>query len=114
MSRARHEHKAKHKAHGGRTEPMRAGGNPDVMDEAEEKGEGGDEKKRGGRVKRKKGGAVTKSVGFMTGGAVKARADRPGRKRGGRVGADKAPLSSAHGSSSPGKAPREEQGGEPD
>ena len=105
--------KGKHKKEGGRI-GMKASGNPDVFAEAEEKGEGGDEKKKGGRVKRKKGGAVTKSVGLMTGGAVKPRMDRPGRKKGGRVGADRAPLSSAHASSAPGKAPMEEEGGQPD
>ena len=46
-----------------------------------------------------------------TGGAVKPRLDRPGRKTGGRVGADRAPLSSAHGVSSPAK---ESAGGKPD
>lgn len=107
--------KMHHKKEGGRID-MKVSGNPDVFKEAEDKEEGGsgDEKKKGGRVKRKKGGAVTKSVGFMTGGAVKPRADRPARKRGGRVGSDKSPLSSAHGSSAAGKAPMEEEGGQPD
>jgi hypothetical protein len=86
MSRARHQ-----KASGGRTE-MKVSGNPDVFKEAEDK-------KKGGKVKRATGGGVAagKVIGLMTGGGVKPRMDRPGRKSGGRVGADKAPLSSAHG-----------------
>ena len=82
MSKARHK-----KAGGGRTE-MWVSGNPDVKKEAEEK-------KKGGRAKRATGRKV-KTVGFMDGGAVRPRVDRPGRKMGGRVGADKAPLSSAN------------------
>lgn len=102
------------KKEGGRID-MKVSGNPDVFKEAtDEDGGTGDEKKKGGRVKRKKGGAVTKSVGFATGGTVKGRFDRPGRKKGGRVGADKAPLSSAHASGAAGKAPMEEEGGQPD
>lgn len=77
--------KARHKKSGGRTE-MKVSGNPDVFKEAEEK-------KHGGKVKRATGGKV---IGLMTGGGVRPRLDRPGRKSGGRVGADKSPLSSAH------------------
>ena len=73
---------------GGRTK-MVVSGNPDVLREAE----GGPEHKSGGAVKKKAGGKV---IGKMYGGPVRARLDRPGRKQGGRVGADKAPLSSAH------------------
>ena len=47
-----------------------------------------DERKSGGRVKRKEGGKVEGKMSKM-------RLDRPGRKAGGRVGADKSPLSSA-------------------
>ena len=85
--------KGKHhkKASGGRTH-MKVSGNPDVFEEAEDKH--GTAKKSGGRVKRAKGGKV--DLGFMHGGAVRPRLDRPGRKMGGRVGADKSPLSSAH------------------
>lgn len=54
-----------------------AGGTSNVRKEAEEK-------KRGGKV-----------VGKVHGHMAKKRMDRPGRKRGGRVGADLAPLSSA-------------------
>lgn len=89
MSRARH-----HKKSGGRTE-MKVSGNPDVFKEAEDKH--GTMRKHGGRAKHKdhraSGGKV---VGLMTGGAVRPRLDRPGRKRGGGVGADTSPLSSAH------------------
>lgn len=67
---------------GGRTpsdpKPAKAGGEPQVFAEAE---------------KRKRGG---KTVGPMAGAKAKHRLDRPGRKLGGRAGADKSPLSSAH------------------
>lgn len=92
MSRARHGKKAS----GGRTD-MKVSGNPDVFKEAEER-------KKGGRAKRAAGGKV---VGLMTGGGVRPRLDRPGRKMGGRVGADKSPLSSAHGTTTPSKTPGE-------
>jgi hypothetical protein len=106
MSRARHKEK------GGRIN-MVASGNPDVIKEAEGKEDyaKGDEKKKGGRVKRKNGGKV---IGLMTGGGVKPRLDRPGRKRGGGVGADRSPLSSAHMHAKAGTAPAEEEGGMPD
>lgn len=87
MSRARHHGKKM----GGRTE-MKVSGNPDVFEEAEDKH--GTARKHGGRAKRATGGKV---AGLMTGGAVRPRLDRPGRKSGGRVGSDKSPLSSAHG-----------------
>lgn len=90
MSRMRH----KMKKDGGRTE-MKVSGNPDVFQEAEER-------KKGGRAKRKDGGKV---IGLMTGGGVRPRLDRPGRKSGGRVGADKSPLSSAHGTTAAEKTP---------
>lgn len=89
MSRARHK-----KASGGRTE-MKVSGNPDVFKEAEDK-------KRGGKACRASGGKV---IGLMTGGGVKARMDRPGRKSGGRVGANNAPLSTAHGTVAAEKTP---------
>ena len=47
-----------------------------------------DEKKHGGRVKKKHGGKVEGHMG-------KRRMDRPGRKRGGAIGADQHPLSTA-------------------
>lgn len=89
MSRARHEmkkesHKKHHRDDGGRV-GMRVSGNPDVFEEA-------DERKRGGKVHKKK------HVRMPEGKMAKHRMDRPGRKMGGRVGADKHPLSSAHAS----------------
>lgn len=66
-------------------------GNKNVISEASEDEDG---KKKGGAVKkRKKGGKV---VGLMTGGTVRPRLDRPGRKSGGAVGANTSPLSTAH------------------
>lgn len=70
-----------------------AGGNPKVIAEAEEK---------------KKGG---KAVGKMQGPMSRHRLDKPGRKTGGRVGADKSPLSSANSSSSPNASPKSQTGG---
>lgn len=78
-------HKKQHKATGG---IATAGGNPEIIKEAEEK---------------KKGG---KAMGKMHGPLSRHRLDRPGRKTGGRVGADKSPLSSANSSSSPPGAPK--------
>lgn len=75
---------------------MKVSGNPNVFKEAA--------MKKGGKVKRATGGAVEKTAGFMDGGAVRPRLDRPGRKAGGRVGANKAPLSTAHASTSPSKS----------
>ena len=102
------------RAKGGRT-GLVASGNPDVLKEGEGKEDYAkvDEKKHGGKVKhkRKSGGKV---IGLMTGGGVKPRLDRPGRKRGGAVGADRSPLSSAHMHAKPGTAPAEEENGSPD
>lgn len=53
-----------------------------------------EKRKSGGRTCRKDGGKVD-------GEASRPRLDRPGRKKGGRVGADSAPLSSAARVSSP-------------
>ena len=91
------------KASSGSREHEIVSGNKDVFDEAEDKA---GTRKRGGKVKRAAGGKI---VGLMTGGVAKPRMDRPGRKRGGAVGADKSPLSSAHkasddGNSTPGSA----------
>jgi hypothetical protein len=58
-----------------------AGAGSNVVKEA-------DERKDGGRVKKKEGGKVE-------GKKAKMRLDRPGRKMGGRVGADRSPLSEA-------------------
>ena len=62
-----------------KTKAVHGGGDPDVFDEA----------KAGGKIKKKKETA-------MHGAKAKHRLDRPGRKMGGRCGADKSPLSSAH------------------
>ena len=89
-------HKKEHKAYGGvveKDEPSKdvyAGGSSPTSKEA-------DEKKHGGRVKRKHGGKVmeAKHIGKIDGGKARLRLDRPGRKSGGRVGSDSAPMSSA-------------------
>lgn len=73
------EHKMKRAAGGGAS--WYAGGGSNVAKEAEEK-------KHGGKVKRKHGGEVE-------GHKSKKRMDRPGRKRGGGVGADLTPMSTA-------------------
>lgn len=78
MSRARHK---KRSAGGAATMAggsVEGGGNPNVIKEAHER-------KKGGKVK----------IG-MSGAKAKHRLDRPGRKTGGRVGADTSPLSTAH------------------
>jgi len=102
MSRARHHEKHK-KADGGRV-GMKASGNPDVFKEAEgeESYDKGDERKKGGKVKKKEM--------YAEGGKAHHRMDRPKRARGGGVGADRHPFSSA-------KAVHkaaEKAGGEPD
>jgi len=58
-----------------------AGAGSNVVKEA-------DERKDGGRVKKKECGKVEGKMSKM-------RLDRPGRKAGGRVGADRSPLSEA-------------------
>jgi hypothetical protein len=104
----KHRFKVQAYATGGGVEPHNppvteayAGGSSNVAKEARqlkrggriiERADGGhveeaDERKTGGRVKRKFGGAIA-------GAKAAARADRPGRKGGGRVGADTAPFSS--------------------
>lgn len=82
------KHHKKHREDGGKVEPSvheeaYAGGGSNVEKEAEEK-------KHGGKVRhhRKHGGHVDGDHGHR-------RMDRPGRKRGGSVGADMHPLSSA-------------------
>ncbi len=83
-------HKMMKKASGG---IATAGGNPYVLKEAEEK-------KKGGKV-----------VGKMMGAKSRMRLDKPGRKTGGRVGADTSPLSSANRTSSPDASPKSQTGG---
>jgi hypothetical protein len=87
MSRARHKTEKHHKAGGGRI-GMKASGNPDVFKEAEGKEEyaKGDERKRGGKVKKEM---------HAEGHKAHHRMDRPKRARGGSVGADRHPFSSA-------------------
>lgn len=95
--------KRRHKSSGGGT-GMKVSGNPNVFKEAAAK-------KRGGKCRATGGGVgvaaapATTSIGRMSGGAVKARMDRPGRKVGGRVGANTSPLSTAHGTCAAPSAP---------
>jgi hypothetical protein len=111
-----HHHKHHHRKGGGRT-GLVASGNPDVIKEAEGKEpyDKGDERKHGGKVKkhhRATGGKVAAPPQMLiTGGGVRPRLDRPGRKMGGRVGADRSPLSSAHKSGSAESMPKSQDGG---
>lgn len=98
-----HEEEKEHERKKGGRVGMWVSGNPDVKEEAEDDEDGaetGHERKHGGKVKKHKkhhratGGKV---LGLMTGGGVRARLDRPGRKSGGAVGANRSPLSTAHG-----------------
>lgn len=73
---------------------MKVSGNPDVFKEAEAK-------KRGGKVKKQH---------KVDGDKPRHRMDKPHRASGGRVGADKSPLSSAHRTTKTG----ERAGGQPD
>lgn len=75
--------------------PMKVSGNPNVFKEA---------------AARKKGGAV-KGKMAMSGGLSRHRLDRPGRKAGGRVGANKSPLSTAHAVVSAESTPKTQVGG---
>lgn len=86
----------KHRAAGGVVDKdptpreVYAGSGSNVVKEAEER-------KEGGRVKKR----ACKDMGKIEGKMSKMRLDRPGRKMGGRVGADKSPLSSAAGGENP-------------
>lgn len=90
MKKARHHHREERRG-GGKVEPdvkpkaYNAQGSK-VEEEAEEK-------KRGGKVKAKH--HKKEHHGEVEGHRGKRRLDRPGRKRGGSVGADRHPLSSA-------------------
>ena len=86
--------KKKCKAKGG---PMLVSGNPKVVAEAKEKTTGDKDAVSDNKKKRKAGGKV---IGLMTGGGVRPRLDKPGRKSGGGVGANRSPLSTAHNTSS--------------
>lgn len=102
------------RASGGKAQVV--SGNKNVISEAEEDKTGdtdGVDRKKGGAAKRKKGGKV---VGLMTGGNVRPRLDRPGRKSGGGVGANSSPLSTAHnstGGASGSSNPTDTYGGTP-
>lgn len=95
MSRARH-FKAGGAVPSGPMPELLAG-NKDVIAEAKAK-------KAGGSVGASAGGGSLGAGGFKKGGKIvdmggskmKRNMNRPGRKMGGRVGADKSPLSSAH------------------
>ena len=109
-------HAAHHRAKGGSVKepggPIKeAGGNPYVTEEAAEKeGSGHHDKKHGGKVhhKRARGGRIE-------GHAARHHLGKPGRKRGGRAGADLSPLSSASRPASIGKqAPVQSSAKSPD
>lgn len=101
------------RASGGKAQVV--SGNKNVLSEADENktGDADDHNKGGAVKKRKKGGKV---VGLMTGGTVRPRLDRPGRKSGGGVGANSSPLSTAHnvsGGTSGSSNPTDTYGGTP-
>jgi len=93
MAKGHHaHHHGKHKKKEGGRIGLVASGNPDVLEEAKDDKDGdetGHERKRGGKVKKKE-------KHMMEGKKPKHRMDRPGRKRGGAVGANTSPLSTAH------------------
>lgn len=96
MHKGKKHEEEKHRAKGGKAQVV--SGNKNVLEEAEEDKTGDDDTigdhKKGGRVKKKRatGGKV---LGLMTGGGVRPRLDRPGRKSGGGIGANASPLSTA-------------------
>lgn len=75
-----HRHKVQKRAAGGVT--VDGGGNPNVIAEAKDK--------------RRASGGRAKKVDGASGKMAAMRLDKPGRKTGGRVGADKAPLTGAN------------------
>ena len=81
-------HRKMKKADGGYVRAERAGGNPEVFDEAEER-------KRGGKVKKE-----MKGLGKMEGEEPKHHMGRKKRASGGGVGSDSRPFSSAKRTSS--------------
>jgi hypothetical protein len=95
-------HHFRQRAAGGKA--MVVSGNPNVLKEAREGKTGDEGRKRGGKV-----------IGRMAGGPVKARLDRPGRKKGGGVGANTKPLSTAKKVASPSESskPTDTYGGTP-
>jgi hypothetical protein len=80
MSKARHNT--------GSTPKFYAGGDSEAGKDVLDNGASAGARKKGGRVGHKKGGMVEGMVG-------KKRMDRPGRKSGGGIGANKTPLSTA-------------------
>lgn len=116
-------HHGHHKADGGRTH-MKVAGNPDVFEEA---GEKHGTHKKGGRVHhgkhhhgKKHGGAAEHHHEHHLHGEHHAhkQGHKPrGRKRGGGVGADRSPLSTAHkgtaGAGHGSSEPRDTYGGTP-
>ena len=90
------------RAHGGKAQVV--SGNKNVLEEAEEDKTGDEDTvkdhKRGGKVKKHHRNTGGKVLGLMTGGGVRPRLDRPGRKAGGGVGANRSPLSTAHNATS--------------
>ena len=110
-----HMHVHHHKKKGGRV-GMVASGNPEVLKEAHEDKDGDETGlKRGGKAKKKHHGKHHEKM-RMDGGGVRARLDRPGRKSGGAVGANRSPLSTAHsgGHGTDGSSnPRDTYGGTP-
>lgn len=109
-----HHHAAHMKHHrkiGGRIkadgmEAGEGGGDPYVEEEAEEKKHGGRAKHHGKKHHAAKGGHIE---GHKTKHHLGRKA--PGRKRGGRVGADLGPLTTAHNTTGPDKHPKEQEGG---
>lgn len=95
-------HHFRQRASGGKA--MVVSGNPNVLKEAREGKNGDTGRKRGGKV-----------IGRMSGGPVKARLDRPGRKVGGGVGANMKPLSTAKKPAAPSGSskPNDTYGGTP-
>ncbi len=74
---------------------MVASGNPNVIAEAKDDDDGVTTGlKKGGKAKKRKSGGMV-----MAGAKVATRHDRPGRKTGGAVGANRTPMSTAHGAS---------------
>jgi hypothetical protein len=96
--------RARHKARGGSTKPVwEAGGGTDAAKEAEEKKHGGKvhhgegEKPKHHGAKRARGGKVEHEIHGVKKESMKHHHGMhvPGRRRGGGVGADRMPLSSA-------------------
>lgn len=85
-----HEEHKEHRKHGGHVKRRAKGGEVTYEGAGSNVEKEAEERKHGGRVKKKKHG------GEVEGKHPKHRLDRPGRKRGGAVGADLKPLSTAN------------------